>query len=393
MIVVIADDLTGAAEIGGIGLRYHMKVGVFMKLKEPIDSSLDLLVIAMDSRSKKWKEAEVEVSTVMKRLKSLNLKSVFVYKKVDSVLRGHVIEELKVQMKIFGRESALLVPANPHLGRIIRDGIYYIGKKKLQETHFKKDPEFLTTSSDVRTLLGGQETHQLSLASPGATLPHNKIVIGNAATMEDLREWTHYAQEERLLAGASGFFTALLEEKVDVFQKRTHTTSFSLTGKKKLMVCGSAFSKSKSFVANAIRLGKTVSLIPKYLTIKGRESSYGLQNWSKEIMSLLSCNDFVMISADPSVTYNEKGQSEILRTNMSQTVKEVLNERAVDELMIEGGATASAILNELGIVSLYPDQELSDGVIRMSVPSIPRMHITLKPGSYDWPTAIKLNEL
>src|SRR5882757_10096749 len=44
MIAVIADDLTGAAELGGIGLRYGLSVEVNMDVN--LSTKADLLVIA-----------------------------------------------------------------------------------------------------------------------------------------------------------------------------------------------------------------------------------------------------------------------------------------------------------------------------------------------------------
>ena len=50
MLAVIADDLTGAAEIGGIGLSYGLKVEISSKVNPSTEA--DLLVIATDTRSK-----------------------------------------------------------------------------------------------------------------------------------------------------------------------------------------------------------------------------------------------------------------------------------------------------------------------------------------------------
>ena len=52
MIAVIADDLTGAAELGGIGLRHGLKTEVRTIAGTKLPPATDLLVIAADSRSK-----------------------------------------------------------------------------------------------------------------------------------------------------------------------------------------------------------------------------------------------------------------------------------------------------------------------------------------------------
>src|SRR5579871_4890122 len=109
MIAVIADDITGAAELGGIGLRH----GLNTELRTVVDdhSKADLLVIATDTRSKPEEEAVAEMVRLTRQLKELG--PTFIYKKADSVLRGHVMAELEAQLKVLSYQRALLIPANP----------------------------------------------------------------------------------------------------------------------------------------------------------------------------------------------------------------------------------------------------------------------------------------
>src|SRR5699024_7352560 len=123
MIVVIADDLTGAAEIGGIGLRYQMMVEIEMELQ--LDSDADLLIIATDIRSQTVESAKSQIKRIAQRIKKLGKPPEFTFIKVDSVLRGHILAELQVLLEELGKGVALLVPANPHLGRTIKEGNYF----------------------------------------------------------------------------------------------------------------------------------------------------------------------------------------------------------------------------------------------------------------------------
>ena len=63
-------------------------------------------------------------------------------------------------------------------------------------------------------------------------------------------------------------------------------------------------------------------------------------------------------------------------------------EIALKELLIEGGATAWAILEHLQISKLQPLQQMSPGVIRMGIAGDNQLCVTLKPGSYEWPTQV-----
>jgi len=70
---------------------------------------------------------------------------------------------------------------------------------------------------------------------------------------------------------------------------------------------------------------------------------------------------------------------------MAKAVKEIVVRENVKEIFIEGGSTAAAVLEELGITKLTPVNELIRGVVRMKAGDL---FITVKPGSYQLPSEI-----
>src|SRR5262245_40838884 len=138
MIGVISDDLTGAAELGAVGLRYGLEAEIVVQ-GQPTGNA-ELVCIDTSSRSSPPEEAAQRVVLASRVLKTAGTS--WIYKKVDSVLRGHVLTELEALMKELGLASALLVPANPLLGRVIRDGRYYVRGKPIDQTEFANDPEY-----------------------------------------------------------------------------------------------------------------------------------------------------------------------------------------------------------------------------------------------------------
>ncbi|MDB5190444.1 MAG: four-carbon acid sugar kinase family protein, partial [Segetibacter sp.] len=113
MIAVIADDLTGAAELGGIGLKYGLKAEIATEVD--VNTKAELLIISANTRSIKEDDAVGKIKQITTDLLALHPK--FIYKKIDSVLRGHVVAELKAQMEVMQAHRALIVPANPSLNR------------------------------------------------------------------------------------------------------------------------------------------------------------------------------------------------------------------------------------------------------------------------------------
>ena len=138
MIVVIADDLTGAGEIGGIGLEYGLKVELQRKFYS--ESDVELLVIDTDTRSFSPQKAGQVIREALLSVEDVSLPVEWIYKKTDSVLRGPVASELEALQEVMRVARVLLVPANPSKGRIVRNGNYLINGKPLSETEFCQRP-------------------------------------------------------------------------------------------------------------------------------------------------------------------------------------------------------------------------------------------------------------
>ena len=116
------------------------------------DRSADLIVIDTDTRHHSADDA----AKILRQLLSDFDRDAFqlIYKKTDSTLRGPVAAEIDAILKSLGIERTLLAPQNPTLGRVIRNGKYFVNDVPLELTDFAKDLQHPRTSSDVRELLG-----------------------------------------------------------------------------------------------------------------------------------------------------------------------------------------------------------------------------------------------
>src|SRR5262245_46148285 len=115
--LVIADDLSGAAEIAGIGTRFGLPTRLAL---DRVDNFADgLTVIDSDSRSLPPVQAAQRVGQLISGVDSHHFD--FIYKKTDSALRGHIVAELSAVLHQFDEPAALLLPQNPSRGRVIVD--------------------------------------------------------------------------------------------------------------------------------------------------------------------------------------------------------------------------------------------------------------------------------
>jgi uncharacterized protein YgbK (DUF1537 family) len=350
MIAVIADDLTGAAELGGIGLRRGLAVRVCMEV--PAVTQAGLLVIATDTRSMGRADAAAEMEKVTRQV--MELKPEWIYKKTDSVLRGYVVDEIGAQLRALGLQRCLLVPANPSLGRTIHNGQYFINSQPIHQSSFSTDPEFPVASPNVLDMLVSRE---VQVSTVGSVLPESGIVVGEVQENIDLRHWAREIDENTLLAGAAGFFEAILESKG--VEGRSEE-SVPEIGKPLLFVSGTTFDKSRRILGSA---GDTV----RYMPVD-----------AEEIARLLREEGRAIVAIKP----QSREDPHVLKDRMADLVSTVLSKTRVAELIIEGGSTAYAIFKATGIRTFIPMEELAPGVVRMHTSS---MYVTVKPGSYQWP--------
>jgi len=362
MIAVIADDLTGAAEMGGIGLRHGLKTEIRTAVGTSTDA--DLLVIAADSRSKPEKAAIEEMMVLTRELRLL--KPQWVYKKTDSVLRGHVMAELKVHLENLDFRHALLIPANPSLGRTIRDGHYYLNNEPIHKTSFSIDPEFPILSSDIQDMLH-TKSQPVPVRKPTEKLPVRGIIVGEATSAEDLNTWAKNIPPSTLLAGAAGFFSAIL----DTHYAATIATT-TLLVPPILYISGSTFEANRNLIREQAANGGVTYISDA--------------SWQQKLLDNLKNHGKAIVAIKP-IPQNQSALE--LRTKMARELAPILQKEKIAEILIEGGSTAYAILHEMGWRRFIPEQEFAQGVVRMSIPDNPGLHITVKPGSYAWPPSIR----
>ncbi len=379
MIAVIADDLSGAAEIAGIALRFKLTVEIAFVVNN--NTTADVLIISTDTRSMDAVAAIKKTNAIV--LDIIKLKPNFIYKKIDSVLRGHVLAEIKAQLAICKNKGALIVPANPSMGRTIVNGHYYIQDVPIHLTGFANDPEFAVNNSLVKTFLH-EENDAIGICNLADGIPLNGIAIAEAASMFDMNAWAKLAIDcPLLLAGAGDFFQAILLEKY-VETKIINNNDITIDeNTNQLLVVGTNFANRVKDIKIISEQTELVVYMLDAIFATDQIDMVEIQKWSSEIVSKINAGGFAImaIKSNPSISVNPK----ILREKMAIAVKMITNQIHLSKIFIEGGSTAAAIITALDIHQLLPVIELKRGVIAMDVPAKMPLQIIIKPGSYPWP--------
>jgi D-threonate/D-erythronate kinase len=213
-IVILADDLTGAAEIGAAAHQRGLATVIATGTSRSRILS-EAVVHDTDSRLLHPSDAARKIVSIAARcgIADATRSGVLVLKKIDSVLRGPVLAELDTLSAISHHTRVLLVPGNPRLGRVIRDGQFYVHGEPIHRTTFGRDPHHPARSSAVADLLGPLRRGPICFLRPGEPLPPSGLIVGEASTVEDLAYWASRVGADTLAAGSSTFLEAVLEAR------------------------------------------------------------------------------------------------------------------------------------------------------------------------------------
>lgn len=372
--IVIADDITGAAEMAGIGLRFGLRVHLTMYTgEEEITPSpdCDLLVCATDTRSLSEAEAVTITTRLGKMLNANGQRQIF--KKTDSALRGHIVSELNALMETIGVRQALLLPQNPSRERIIHEGIYYINNIPLNETSFSYDPEFPATTANIVDYFN----KKIALLPPREPINANGIHIANASTPGEIMFYASSLSDQVLPAGGADFFTHYLLTKG--YELKDQQVTFNGLGdNESIIVCGSTSKHLLSTFGYIRRKDIPVYNMPE--DVFWGESP---TEWINQLKEDYWYNPSLILQTDHPPQEGRAFASR-LRQIMGEVTTALLTEHLPQELIIEGGATAFAILGLLKWNSFTVQQEVSPGVIRITPAGHTDITVTLKPGSYPW---------
>ena len=404
MLGVIADDLTGAAEIGAVGLRHGLRAEILLRpfnrpLPPPSKGAAkrqeragtpDLLCLDTDSRFCSGTESARRAAAAARFLRKAG--ATLIYKKTDSILRGQVTPELQAIMRELHLELAILVPANPSLSRTIHNGHYFIHGQPIHKTDFARDPVHPRTSSLVTKLLHKPKRRPLFIRHHLDPLPSAGILVGNAATPSDLQHWAVRISSQILTAGGAEFFAAVLNSGADLrsagsglLRKPQGAPSCPLplaNDKTQLFICGSTSQSTRDFIATQGRLGTPLFSLPRQLANGSALTGSSARQIAAAATAALSSHSRIVLHVGlplvrgPSLAKN-------LCSHLIRIAVLVLRNAAVSHIFVEGGATAVELVRSMRFHRLTVVQELAPGVATLVADS--NLLLTVKPGSYRWP--------
>lgn len=187
MIGVIADDTTGANDIGVMFAKHGWATAVVAHdAPDPLPDA-DALILDTDSRLDGPAVAHAKVRAAALRLRELGC--TWLHKKTCSVFRGNVGAEFDAMMDAMEADFAVVSVAYPKNGRATCDGIHTVHGQRIEDSAFARDPVHPMRESDLVSILRRQTTRRVGLI-PLATVRAGEAAL-RAALAERRRDCTY----------------------------------------------------------------------------------------------------------------------------------------------------------------------------------------------------------
>lgn len=213
MIYIIADDLTGANDTGvqykKYGFRTLILSEIDLDLLDTLADNFDVISINSDTRTQLPQDAYNTTYELVKRIQAKEHK--YIYKKIDSVLRGNVAQELDAVMDALDAPFAVVATSYPANGRTLCNGILMVSdangvNAKLNVTRIFADGMSRKVQGiELATVRQGGEAVQEAMRH-GLSMGVQVFVV-DAVTDEDLavvRDASLAIEDKAVFCGSAG---------------------------------------------------------------------------------------------------------------------------------------------------------------------------------------------
>ena len=352
-VVLIADDLTGAADTSAPFASHGLSTRLLLDIKHETPATTQVTALSTRSRELDPEPAKAAVNYACRWVDRLDLDAPYLFKKMDSTLRGHISDELSVFVDHFTVERILVSPAFPSQGRTTLHGTHHVhgipvSKTTFARNHFtdnlperfRKITELPKHHLPIEKIRGSQKLAP-KFEEPGMFIP-------DIQSDADMLRVVHAALEAgvRHFCGAAGLGRALAAA---LGREANDETAFGMCREPLLIVAGSRNQATVDQVEEARRKGAPVVPLNGGNTDIARQVSHHLSRGQSVIMS----------SQTPKT---EDFTPEAVRSALGELVAEIINTTPPGMLVLTGGDVAAAVCHELDVTGLTLHGEIEPGM-------------------------------
>jgi uncharacterized protein YgbK (DUF1537 family) len=376
-IAVVADDLTGAVETAATFLSRELRIRIILDLGTTSHlGTADVQAFDTDGRQRNEFDAAERVAAVFAAIP----RGAVVFKKIDSLLRGHLCPELLAARN--SRTNLVVAPALPSAGRTVRDGVVHVDGQPLHQSGLwhaegRAAPDTLidALSPLATTVVPLSVVRSDGLGSAVRTsLRDGRVPLCDSDDDADLdRVIAAVAGIPDLVLVGSAGLAAALARTLPIAGDPASQGPGTSTADRVLAVIGSA--------ARSIRnqLDAIAQLNPEVISVRPADlidpSGAGIAIVTKAVAN--STSAVVVVVVDSGATI-EPGRSRAVAAELSRAVASGASQ--FGGLMLTGGETARRVLDRMGVSELEPLFAVHHGAVVCASPN--GQLIATRPGSF-----------
>jgi D-threonate/D-erythronate kinase len=371
-ILIIADDLTGAADSA---VPFRQAGFSAVVLAQPTSHRSAWPHAQVVSLSLNTREASPAAIRRLWERQAPTIRALaqgaLVYHKIDSTLRGHPVLEVRLLLGCLGASAAVIVPAFPKLGRHTIDGVHRIDGVPLAETEYNRRSTRARATSHLSELLAdGDDKRPVHL--PWQVINGGVEVVAQwlrERLTEPYRLITADAADERhldiltqavlplagrvLLVGSAGWAERLALACKGLIGNAP-------AGPGALGVVGSLSALATRQVQVASQAGVTVVQLgsPAARPLRGEAG----HDWPSVVRTLAAGRSVVLWTNPGELRPASRAAGQRVLRTVADIVRELLSTTPVSGLMIVGGDTAQSVFRALCVSGLVLAGEVAPGV-------------------------------
>jgi uncharacterized protein YgbK (DUF1537 family) len=386
-LVIVADDLTGAADTSACFAQAGLSTVIH--LSGTTVPNADVLAVSTESRDLDKTAAAAAVRSALSRIVGgqRDAPPRWIYKKMDSALRGHPRDELLATMEAIGATRALVAPAFPAEGRTTVGGRQHIDGVPLEVSQTRGSD----TTSDLVALFEtdhGPPVRLLDLATlrgkPDAVrhLLHDShgILVADAETDDDLMRLTGAVDggRSRLFCGTAGLARQLARSLP--LTQNAHPQLKAVRRESPILIVAGSRHEATARQIEVLRVSGVPIVRPVQCLIDDPEM--GIESTVAQIATHLAVGRSVVLTTLGLAPC--AGGGHVVAARLAQIVAAAEVNCQVGGLVLTGGDVAAAVSAALGATALWLRGEILSGIPwgRLAGGSLHGSPVATKAGSF-----------
>ncbi|HBI72036.1 MAG TPA: serine kinase [Lachnospiraceae bacterium] len=406
--VVIADDITGANDIGIMYSKAGLDSVVYSydKLEQGMEFSDDVTIIDTNSRFCSYEDAYQRVYEATKRFDKNKVQQF--YDKQCSVFRGNIGAEFDAMLDALNEEFAIVVLGFPDNGRTTLHSIHYVYGTRLEESQFRNDPVHPMRQSNLVDILQAQTKRKVS------AIPYEVLEQGVEALQKLLKQMqkeTNYAildvrnnddlsliakavKDYKVICGSSalGYYLGLLQTRN---KKEDHIQITQNRNSKMLCIAGSLTPQTKAQLNYMEKKKYPVLMLDTTKLFSEEERRLEEERILKEYEAAYQKSDIIVIHSmnkeedvqntkrlAASHHIDNTAVSEMVSYTLAKLAKQISKQYHIQKYIICGGDTSASFCSRMDIKGMRVIKEIEAGLPICQSITMPYDQLILKSGSF-----------